>query len=426
MKDRLKDILESSARRGHSDNHDFVKEVLKNMSVNYDSQRIIHIAGTNGKGSVGTYMSNILQACNYQVGLFTSPHLIYFNERIKVNQLSIEDEILEDIFEEIIQREEELQKKHKRKLTYFEIAFIIAMTYFSKRKMDYVIIEAGIGGKNDATNIFSSTELCIITSLGYDHINVLGKDLESIASHKAGIIKKHSRVVSYFQDPKIESFLSEYAHSLNAESIIFLEKKDIKIKSVSEEGSCFSFKEKVYALTQRGHSQPYNAALALLGIQELGISLSDDGIYSAIKNTKVLGRLEEISDSPRIIVDGAHNEGAIKHLNETIKNISFKRIILILGYRQDKEIDKALARLIAKADIVVFTPFKGDLREDTYAKELQLAQASGIPAYISSGAKESLAIAENNYCSGDLILVTGSFYLAGEIMEIVRGGRDGY
>ena len=308
------------------------KTTLKAMAFFMDEynhidkeMNIIHVAGTNGKGSTVKIISNILMKAGYSVGMYISPHLIRYNERIQVNNNNITDEELTQLIEEIQPKIDQYNKfaneNELANVSWFDALTIIALLYFYRKKVDFVVLETGIGGLFDRTNIVENPIVSVITSIGFDHMKILGSTLEDIAYQKAGIIKKESETVLFEQIPSVNKvFIDKCKEEKNKLHIV--KEKDIKDYSFNDEYQFFSYKAyKNLKTNLKGKVQINNSMLAIEAIEIIkkkGFIISRKAIREGLATVTNPGRMETIYDNPKIIYDGAHNIPAIENLLEMI------------------------------------------------------------------------------------------------------------
>ena len=282
----------------------------------------IHIGGTNGKGSTASYLAHVLKAGGYKVGLFTSPYIERFNERIQINGEDIPNETLGRLTSTIREKADIMVKKGYDHPTTFEIITAIGFMYFKEERTDYAILEVGLGGRFDSTNIIDKPLVSVITTIDFDHIDILGDTLGKIAYQKAGIIKDNSIVISYPQEEESLEVLKKVSREKNSEFYL-CPMENINIKSASNRGSIFDFQYKDtkiedIKIKMLGEYQVYNAALALTTLlimkeREL-LSIEKEDIYRGLNDTKWPGRLEIIGEDPIFLIDGAHNVQGLAHL----------------------------------------------------------------------------------------------------------------
>ena len=372
-----------------------------------DKLKFIHIAGTNGKGSTSANIAAILEEAGYTVGKYISPNLIKVNERISINGADISDEALSRILEAI----EPISKKVEEELmlppTQFEIWTAAAFIYFKEQRCDYVVLEVGLGGEFDATNVIKSNEVAIITRLGIDHTGYLGNTIEDIARAKAGIIKETSRtgeVITVAQEAAALEILRDtaerYGCRLNVASPVALYPVGVR--------ECFSVAGYDKLITGiSGYHQIENAALAVLAAAALGIN--EGAIRRGIARAKNPARFELIRKKPTVIYDGGHNENGIAALNASIERYFGKcEKTVIFACMRDKEISESLKMLSENGTEFIYTTVKDNPRAAT-AKELsEMASKLGYPGAYFEEIEEAYkyALSKNK-----LTIVCGSLYL---------------
>jgi dihydrofolate synthase / folylpolyglutamate synthase len=383
--------------------------------------RSIHIAGTNGKGSTSHMLAAALQTAGYKTGLYTSPHLRDFRERIKVNGEMIEQNFVVDFTEKIIPVIEEIQP------SFFEITVALAFAYFAEKKIDIAVVEAGLGGRLDSTNVISP-ELAVITNIGWDHMNILGDSLEKIAAEKAGIIKKGVPVVVGAYDEKTAHVFESHAQAQRAE-LIFADRKftafDWKFEKhhlITEITTLGTDHKNIYQLDLTGLYQIKNLMTVLESVHQLnrrGWNISENHLQHALKHVKKLtglhGRWETIREHPSVILDVAHNEDGIRELVAQLELTSFHQLRIVIGMVKDKEINKVLGLLPAHA-VYYFT--KAQIPRALPEQELAHRAASfGLKGTMYADVNTALKTALSQSYKDDLILVCGSVFVAGEVEQ---------
>lgn len=396
-----------------------IKKFLENIDSPHQKLKVIHIAGTNGKGSTVSFLKDILKE-DYKVGSFVSPHLITYCDRIKIGDREISREDFANIGEFILEKEKEIVEEYGE-LNLFEFLTIMAIIYFEREKVDLAILEVGMGGRADSTNIFTSREklISIITSISMDHMEYLGNTIEEIADAKAGIIQEDGLVVTTNKDEKILGVIDKEAREKSAE--IFYT-KDLKSEIIKSDLKGIDFtvkldgKEEEFHLTQIGDYQAENALGAIYALYILNkrgiLNISLDDIKARIKNSTWAGRMEIVSRDPLIILDGAHNFDGIKKLVESINNFKFKKLYLIMSILSDKEHKKMLEEISSYTDEVVFVNL--EYKRGTSPEELKKEAASyGLKAEVMK-LEDAIDSYKEKYSDGDLILITGSLYFVSE------------
>jgi dihydrofolate synthase/folylpolyglutamate synthase len=401
----------------HPLNIDFKLErilsVYEKLNISSVAKKVITVAGTNGKGSTVSFLESVLSKTNYNVGTFTSPHILKYNERIKINQKEIDDESLLDVFELID------TKRGSTTLTYFEFATLSAFYLFSKSNLDVAVLEVGLGGRLDATNIIDS-DVSIITSIGIDHTEFLGNTIDSIALEKAGVMRPFKK--SIFAQDKPPAALFQYAKNNSVNLLVHnndysvirnaktwnIKSKNIKIENIPN-------------LKMIGDYQYNYAAASTVALAEiLPECISDDiHIKEALCDTEISGRFQYLQKSPDVILDVAHNEDAAKSLARNIKNIGYKKIIAVLGILSDKDVYSI---------VEPFSSFISHWHIGTIDSERGM-NADEIKFRINSSFKNSLSISTHSSISSafisalnlqdkdTLILVYGSFYTVSEVLK---------
>lgn len=399
-------------------------ELLGNphIGLNY-----LHVAGTNGKGSTSSYLANMLQSAGYKVGLYTSPFLERFNERIQINGLDIPDDILGRITSAVKEAADTMVVQGLEHPTTFEILTAIAFLYYKEEATDYVVLEVGLGGRFDSTNIIDSSLVSIITTLDYDHIAELGDTLGKIAYQKAGIIKENAIVVSYPQDEEAVVVIKEVVAEKNAE-LYFSPNEKIRIKEENEFGSIFDYTDGKYKMdnlkiSMIGEYQVYNASLAvtaLLVLREKGLlKISDEEIRNGLSKTKWKGRLEVLKRNPTFLIDGAHNVQGINHLAKALELFDYDKLILGIGILKDKDVDHMIEKLAPMADIIVVTEVKMPRKLEAESLALEIKKYNEN-VYIEKEVKDAINKAIELASERDIIVFGGSLYLIGEVRTLVN------
>jgi dihydrofolate synthase/folylpolyglutamate synthase len=391
-------------------------EFLDNPHQKFKS---IHIAGTNGKGSVSHMLAAVLQTAGYKTGLYTSPHLKDFRERIRINGEMCSKEFVIDFTEKIKPMISEIEP------SFFEITVAMAFDFFSQQKVEIAVIETGLGGRFDSTNIITP-ELSVITNIGWDHMNILGNTLEKIAFEKAGIIKEKIPVVVGETIPETNKIFLDTSKQKNASLTVASEERQAvnwqwqKHELIVEIARQKKADHQLYYLDLPGIYQAKNLLTVLeicTQLQKLGWNISEDAIKKGLHQVKKLtdfhGRWEIIHQHPTIVLDVAHNEDGIEQLMEQVEVTDHDHLHIIFGIVKDKEAEKILSLLPKIADYY-FT--QADIpralnAEDLMQKAKQLELKGNIYSNVNAAIKDALAKASKN----DLILVCGSVFIIGEV-----------
>lgn len=415
------DYLDYIYGRGSSGGDHTLRNIIKLMDEfdnPQDKVKTIHIAGTNGKGSTAKMLASVLSKKN-RCGIFTSPYMVKINEEISINGVDISDEYFCDLIDRIRPVAEKLDDEGYH-VTYFEFMTAMAFIYFYEKNVDMAIIEVGLGGSLDSTNIIKSPLLSVITSISMDHMNVLGSTIEEIAENKAGIIKKNRPVFVYPQTNK-EAFdvICKKARENNSEIYTF-DKEEAKIIEENQLGNIFDFRTYRNVKTKlRGHHQIYNASLALMVLNFLKneFNLSDQDIKYGIKEAYNPGRLDLVSEKPKVLLDGAHNKEAIDSLIRSLEDFDYDRLILGFSILKDKDHKDIIKKLAGLADKLIITHIEDNPRAmDTLDIKKEAADFIDDIEIIDDNKKAfeySVSIANN----GDLVLWCGSLYLVGKILS---------
>jgi dihydrofolate synthase/folylpolyglutamate synthase len=391
-------------------------EAIGNPHTKFKS---VHIAGTNGKGSVSHMLSAIFQTAGYKTGLYTSPHLKDFRERITLNNEFISEDFIIYFVERMLPLIDEIEP------SFFEITVAMAFEYFAQQQVDIAIIEVGLGGRLDSTNIITP-ELSVITNISYDHVNLLGDTLQKIAFEKAGIIKNNIPVViGEFNNETHEVFEKKAAQE-NA-PLTFADKKRFvaewkfdKKELIAEVTSTHNNEKNYYHLDLTGIYQIKNLVTVLEAVSILekkGWSITEAILQKALRNVKKLtglhGRWEIIHEHPTVVLDVAHNEGGIKQLTEQIEITDHEELHLIIGMVKDKDIEKILS-LLPKHANYYFT--KAQIPRALPEQQLaEMAAAIGLHGNYYPDVNTALRSAINVAGKKDLIVICGSVFVVGEV-----------
>ncbi len=386
-------------------------ELLKLLGDPHKKLKFIHIAGTNGKGSVAAMLSGILTEAGYKTGLYTSPYIERFNERMRINGLDISDDDLCRLTE-MIKTYAESMTDHP---TEFELITCLAMKFFCEQKCDIVVLETGLGGELDSTNVIDTPELAIITSISFDHTSVLGDTIEEIAAAKAGIIKGNGKVVCCGDNHEAQVVLNKVIEQNSA--LQYLPKYDkIDITEYNISGYRFTYDGMELELPLVGSYQMMNAAIVLRAtevLKENGWNISNKAIREGLKNTKWIARFEVLSTSPLFIVDGGHNPQGIDAAADTInKLLTNEKLTFIFGVMADKDHEYMLSVIapLAKRIITVTPDNPRALSAENAAVE---ARKFGINAISAENIQDAVDMALEYDDSP--IIALGSLYMCGDI-----------
>lgn len=408
------------------------KEMLGQLTGSRIESKIIHVAGTNGKGSVCAYLQSILRAAGFHVGMFISPHLETMRERILYDGEMIPRESFVKAFELVREESDRQKEKHP---SFFEFLFLMGMCYFKEKEPDYIILETGLGGRLDATNCIAKPKLCVITEIGFDHMQYLGNTLVEIAGEKAGIIKPGTPVV-YLDKRKETSRVIEQTAAMLETTAIAVKKSQIGRPVMRKKSIDFSFSNGYYRydnliLRTTAAYQTENASVALVAARSLKEERIDDeavrkGLYDAFWP----GRMEEIL--PRVFLDGAHNEDGIEAFLTSVSAANTEREkaagkrLLLFGVVADKQYDKMIGRVAASQlfSHIAVTVLASDRSASIDKLKVAWAQYKTADCSFHESAEEAFHYIQSIQKEADTIYIAGSLYLVGQIKTLVRRTPD--
>lgn len=398
-----------------------IRKVMEAFDNPQDKIKVIHVAGTNGKGSTAKMLANVLSK-KIKCGIFTSPYMVRINEEISINGVDISDEDFCDLMDRIRPVAEKCDEEGYH-ITYFEFLTAMVYLYFYEEKVDVAVIEVGLGGSLDSTNIIKSPLASVICSISMDHMNVLGSTIEEIASNKAGIIKKNRPVFVYPQtSDKAFDIIKEKAREEDSELFTF-EKDEIKIKEISNKGNIFDFQTyKDIHTSLRGKHQIYNASLALMVLDYFkdDFNLSEEDIKDGIKETYNPGRLDLVRTNPRVLLDGSHNKESIDALLESLKNFEYEKLIVGFSILKDKDHKDIIRDIACLSDKLIITYIDENPRAlDTKEIENEASDFASDIVIIEDN-KEAYEYSLKQAGEKDLILWCGSLYLVGKILSFIK------
>ena len=405
-----------------------IKQVLQLVDNPHQKIKVIHVAGTNGKGSVCRFMSSILRCEGYKTGLYLSPHLIDFRERFQLNDTFISKDGLVEIVKQLKPVVNEFISKGGQ-LTYFELCTIIAFVFFSNEKVDYAVIEVGLGGRYDATNVVEPL-VSVITNVSLDHQKHLGDSIQDIAHEKAGIIKSEVPVVTGAEGLAL-SVIQKKCESLQVQLSIVSNDMIETISSVTEQQILFHgfFNDYEVHTHQLGLYQPINIAVSITSIeilQQQGVYITKESIITGIEQMNHPGRMQVLTHHPYIIVDGAHNSEAMKLAVKSIITLfPSKKIIIIFGVMKDKDIKNILDELVPIANRIIVT----EPKQERSAKSEKIAEIifqinRSIKIIQTTSVNEALEKALEIAHKDDVIFGTGSLFTVGELIQNIEEKKD--
>ena len=389
----------------------------------YKKMKFIHVAGTNGTGSCVEIISNILIKDGYSVGKFISPHLIKYNERISINNTEISDEEMMSLIEELKPKISVYNSVSEENLSLFELETIMALLYFYRNNVDFVVLETGLGGLYDATNIVNPL-VSVITSIGYDHVHILGSTLSEIANQKAGIIKENSNTVFFSQNSEVDKVIIDTCKRKN-NRLHLLSKNDITNYNFDSNYQYFDFKDfKQVPIILKGTKQIQNAAICIECmnvLNNLGYKIKKEAIIDGLKSVVHKARIETLSKNPLIIYDGAHNESAIKNLQSVINTYykNYKKIYVVSVLKR-KDYNKMLQLLFQDKNAEFIFTSGNDINRYASSRELfDAALQYKTTQEISMKTLDDAIKYIMKYGTNTINFIVGSFYVYGDVKKEV-------
>lgn len=432
--DNILEYLGGLERHGIRPGLERIKRLLSALGDPQTAYSCVHIAGTNGKGSTSAFISSILIEAGFKTGVYTSPHLVRFNERIRVGHKLISDRDIRRLASFVKKTASKACSKDDEP-TFFEFTTAMAFEYFMEHKVEIAVIETGLGGRLDATNVVMPS-VGVITNIGIDHEEFLGSDILSIASEKAGIMKKGVSFFTAEEGPAALGVLKKKAAGIKARLNI-MGTDFYGAGPVRPRGRLTSFDYAGPTLELKGCSiglagphQIKNAACAVAAIESLmhgGLHIPRLAIRSGLKKAVWPGRMETVSKRPLIVFDCAHNPDGAETLKEAVRAMRYKRLIIVIGVMRDKDIDSILRLLIPLAHTVITTAPKTPRAEPAEALAQRITHY-GKETVIRPGVARALKEALKRAGRGDMVLVTGSIFTVGEakkaVKSLVRQAKD--
>ncbi|MDU7163428.1 MAG: folylpolyglutamate synthase/dihydrofolate synthase family protein [Anaerococcus vaginalis] len=400
-----------------------IKALLHELDNPQDKIKVIHIAGTNGKGSTANFIANTLSQ-KLRCGLFTSPYMVEINEEVKINGKPISDEEFFSYIEMLKPICENLDNINLKN-TYFEVMTALMFKYFYDKKVDVCVVETGLGGTLDSTNVVKKPLASLITTISMDHTNILGNTIEEIAQNKAGIIKENVPVFIYPQNESALNVILKKAKEKNSKVYDF-KFSEIKIKNQSADFNEFDFRGyKNIKTSLIGKVQIYNAcnALNLLDYFKEEFDLDEDIIKKGIYESTNIGRLQIISKSPRVLIDGSHNKESIDALLSSLKLFKYDKLIVGFSILKDKDYDYIIEKISSIADEIVITSVDNPRAfELENLKNIIKEKFSNVKKI--KDRKEAYEYTKSKAKANDLVLWCGSLYLVGEILKFENSHKN--
>lgn len=393
--------------------------------------KVIHVAGTNGKGSTSRYIYSVLKAEGYKVGLYTSPFLEVFNERIEMDGEYISDADLAAYTDRVLECVKVITQRGDQSPTEFEVITALAFLFFKEKGADFVVLEVGLGGRGDSTNVVEKPLVSVIVSISFDHTDRLGNTIAEIAAEKAGIIKQGCPVVTSATDQEALDVIKAAAEE---KQCLYFETRNVPVAVTEEKLSGYKFdviiqgaefKDLEISMSGRHQIDNARAALAALNIMEMNgdISISREALYEGFKAAKQIGRFETMSaegQKPLVIIDGAHNEDGAKALRRAMETFcAGKKILMVTGMLADKDSESILREFTAITKDFIVTEPVNPRKLETSALKAKI-EALGGRCKDAPDNGEACALAKSVFADYDVVLFAGSLYLIGAIRGILR------
>jgi dihydrofolate synthase/folylpolyglutamate synthase len=395
-----------------------ISRLLQALEDPHRDLKVIHVGGTNGKGSVSAMMASVLQEEGYRIGLYTSPHLVSFTERVQVNGVAIAWEEVVRLTDLLRDRVEE--EGIPQQFTFFDFTTALALYYFSHQEVDFAILEVGLGGRLDSTNVVHSL-ITIITNVSRDHFQILGERIEDIAREKTGIVKQGVPVISGATQPEVIQILEEACKV--KEAPMRLAGRDFRGERISTGTLAFRGRRWQFTDIRLGVTGPFqieNATVALGGLEALGekgYRIEEESIYKGLAQVRWPGRLELVQKSPQILLDGAHNPAAARSLRQALQEeFDYRHLYMVMGIMEDKEVSAILAELAPLTDMLIATR-PHNPRAMPPQRIAEIAQDYCGEVKVIEDVGEGVGYAREMAQEDDLIVVTGSLFTVGEVRD---------
>ncbi len=402
-----------------------IRTLLKAIGNPEKKLKAIHIAGTNGKGSVASIINSILIEYGYKCGLYTSPHINDFRERILINGNLIDKYYIIDFTNYMLELIESISP------SFFEVTTALAFKYFEENKVNFAIIETGLGGRLDSTNVLNPI-LTIITGISIDHTEYLGNTIEKIASEKSGIIKRKTPLIlGNIKNKKAKEIITKVAEYQKAEIINSTKECRVKIKKRTENGFYFYLRNENFILEEAflplvGDFQRWNLATSFSAIKKLfniyDIKIDYEKILTGLKNlksnSKFYGRFEKIKENPKIVIDVSHNSEGIKNIKNSLKYFDYNKLIIIFGIMSDKKYETCFRELEKLNSTIILT--KPTYKRALDPRILIRSAKEKNKIKITENVKDAFDFATKFADKKDLILITGSFFLISDFLKVLK------
>lgn len=435
------DYITNTAKFGINLGLSRTEKILELLGDPHKKIKCIHIAGTNGKGSTTAMISKILMDAGFKVGMYTSPYLEVFEERIQVNGENISKEDLSEVVTEVSKAVDKVIELGYDEPTEFEIITCTMFHHFAEKEVDFAVVEVGLGGTLDSTNVmkaFSNEEsggvmASVIASISLDHTQILGDTLEKIAFEKAGIIKNGVPVIMYPQEKETEKVIEKVCDERRCQLIKVSDTSGEYIEDDKIDKNSLTYTQKVRIKTTEnvyevqlallGKHQVLNCATAIFTVEELikqGVNIKQENILNALKGVKWIGRLEVMKNKPLVVIDGAHNIDGITKLRENVEQyFKYNKMVLILGILADKEVERMVATIVPLTDrVIAVTP--NSYRAENAEELKNVIQKYNEKCDAVDSYEEAYQLALSYCGEDDILLISGSLYMIGDMRKIIR------
>ena len=409
--------IHTRTRFGSQKSLDRIRALMKALGDPQKTLRFVHVAGTNGKGSVSTMTAQILQKSGYRVGLYTSPYLVRFTERFRIDGVQMAGEKLAELAGRVKSAADKLLE-NGMECTEFEVVTAVGFCWFAEEKCDLVVLEVGLGGRLDATNVIDPPLCAAIVPVSLDHTAILGDTVEKIAAEKGGIIKTGSTVVCAADQPEAAVAVLETICKERGARMIRTEKRAVECLKTGLSGTEFCYKGNTYHTAMGGAHQAYNAScvLEIIGVlRENGFSISEEAVKKGLATARIHGRLEMLREKPMLIVDGAHNPAASAVLREAIEKLPVKRRIAVMAVMEDKDFTAVVADIAGVCDAVVCCAVPDMPRSCKAEKLAEVVRGCKTAAEAAASIDEALEKAQEAAGEEGAVIVCGSLYLVGTV-----------
>lgn len=396
-----------------------IERLLTHLGNPEQDLKVIHIAGTNGKGSTAAILERIYRDAGYKTGLYTSPHIFHFNERMKINGQAITSTELAELIEELKKASKKLEQENLGKASFFEVVTALAFKFFSRHQAELVILETGLGGRLDATNVVQSPLLSIITNISLEHSQFLGDNLAEIAAEKGGIIKKDSKIITSVSQKEALETIEKIAKKEGAKFIDLKKEYELIESRGTLTKNIIHLKRNNlpavdYKISLLGKHQAFNSALALRSVEELQeeFPVAEKKLKKSLKNVYWPGRMQKVLEKPAVILDAAHNPAAFKEILSTLANSKseYKNLHFVFSVLEDKDLDAIFKEFLEtdlKADF--YLAANSSFRTMSTAKLKEKADHYQLTNYSYPNLSQAADAAYDNAAEDDIIIVAGSF-----------------